>query len=252
MDAHHAGGPGELALSVKGLSAGYGGVQVLRDVSIDVPVGRVVALLGPNGAGKTTLLRSICGFITPTAGSVFMNGVDVTSSLPHERASQSGLVHVPEGRGIFRALTVRENLRLQSIPGDTSDAIDMAVSAFPVLGERLKQAAGTLSGGQQQMLALAAAYVRQPRLILVDEPSLGLAPIIVDEVFAFLADCASRGVSILLVDQFADRVLALATTGYVLRKGEVRSRGTAAQLAASDLFAEYVGTVPKAAGPGSM
>lgn len=229
------------ALEVRGVTAGYDDTIVLRDVSLTVPSGAVVALLGPNGAGKTTLLRAISGFLAPRAGTIALAGRDVTADRPHRRFA-AGLCQVPEGRGIFRSLTVRENLRVQAPKGREADALERAVGAFPILGERLGQRAGTLSGGQQQMLALAAAHVRDPALILVDEASLGLAPIVVDEIFAFLAQRAQAGASILLVDQFATRALAMATKAYVLRKGEIAFDGAASELLSSDLFAHYLGT----------
>jgi branched-chain amino acid transport system ATP-binding protein len=229
------------AMDARNVTAGYGETVVLRDVSITVPHSSVTALLGPNGAGKSTLLRTISGFLPLRAGTVALGGRDMTRARPHERAT-AGLCHVPEGRGIFRGLTVRENIVIQSRPGEEGDGIDRAVAAFPILGERLGQQAATLSGGQQQMLALAAAHVRQPALILVDEASLGLAPIVVDQIFAFLEQRAADGTAILLVDQFATRALALASTAYVLRKGEVAFHGTAKELSAEDVFAHYLGT----------
>ena len=229
------------ALDVRGLTAGYGDTTVLRDVSIAVPHGGVTALLGPNGAGKSTLLRAVCGFIPVRGGSIELAGEDVSSARPHTRAA-AGLCLIPEGRGIFRSLSVRENLLVQSHPGEEREALERAVAAFPILGERLGQRAGTLSGGQQQMLALAAAYVRRPSLILVDEASLGLAPIIVDEIFVFLKERAAEGISILVVDQFVQRALELATTAYVLRKGQIAFTGTATDLRGGDLFAHYLGS----------
>lgn len=233
------------ALAVRGLTTGYDGTIVLRDVSITVPSGGVVALLGPNGAGKSTLLRAISGFLAAAEGRIELAGADVTNAAPHARAA-AGLVHVPEGRGIFRSLTVRENLTIQAHRGEELEAIERAVSAFPILGERLRQRAGTLSGGQQQMLALAAAYVRRPSLILVDEASLGLAPIVVDDIFAFLERRAAAGASILLVDQFAARALAMASRAYVLRKGEIVFEGGAAELRDADVFSHYLGSSPEA------
>lgn len=228
------------ALAVEALTVGYGPTTVLRDVALTVPQGGVVALLGPNGAGKTTLLRAISGLMPVQSGSLHLAGVDASGLSAHERAAR-GLVHIPEGRGIFRSLTVIENIRIQSFPGEESDAVERAVSAFPILGERLSQRAGTLSGGQQQMLAMASAYVRRPSLLVVDEASLGLAPIVIDEIFAFLADRAREGVSLLLVDQFVDRVLALAMDAYILRKGRIVFAGSAEHASDIDLFATYVG-----------
>jgi branched-chain amino acid transport system ATP-binding protein len=247
-DAHRLNGRGEApALEVRGVDAGYGQTTVLRDVSLMVPAGSVVALLGPNGAGKTTLLRAISGFVSVSRGSVHLGGRDVTRAKPHRRFA-AGLCHVPEGRGIFRGLTVRDNLVMQARPGGEADAIGRAASAFPILGQRLGQPAGTLSGGQQQMLAMAAAYVRDASLVLVDEASLGLAPIVVDEIFAFLEQLTAERASLLIVDQFANRALRMASTAYVLRRGRVVHAGPADELLASDVFEQYLGTAGDAAG----
>ena len=229
-----------LALEVTGLEVGYGRTTVLRDVTLHVPAGSVVALLGPNGAGKTTLLRTISGFLAPRTGSIGLFGEDVTALSAHRRFER-GLCHVPEGRGVFRSLTVRDNLVMQARRGHEREAFEKAVAAFPILGERMQQVAGTLSGGQQQMLAMAAAYVRDPSLILVDEASLGLAPVVVDEVFGFLERMSRDGTSLLIVDQFAARALAMASSAYVLRKGSVVFAGAADDLLESDLFSSYVG-----------
>jgi branched-chain amino acid transport system ATP-binding protein len=228
------------ALEVHGVTAGYDRTTVLRDVSLVVPEGAAVALLGPNGAGKSTLLRVISGLLPVRAGGVRIGGRDVTRERPHKRFA-GGLCHVPEGRGVFRGLSVRDNIALQSLPGAESESVDRAVAAFPILGERLGQQAGTLSGGQQQMLAMAAAYVRRPRLVLVDEASLGLAPIVVDEIFTFLRQCAADGASLLVVDQFAKRALDLATTAYVLRRGRIVHEGPADGLLDDELFDSYLG-----------
>jgi branched-chain amino acid transport system ATP-binding protein len=228
------------ALVVDGVLSGYGHTTVLRDVSLVVPAGEAVALLGPNGAGKTTLLRTVSGFLPALEGSIRMRGVDVTDRRPHARAG-AGLCHVPEGRGIFRRLSVRENLIMQSRRGEEAEAQDRAIAAFPILGERLEQDAGTLSGGEQQMLALAAAYARRPSLVLVDEVSLGLAPIVLDEIFAFLSELSASGTSLLLVDQFAERALELAGNAYVLRRGTVAYDGPSATLLESDIFDQYLG-----------
>jgi branched-chain amino acid transport system ATP-binding protein len=158
-------------LSMHGVDAGYAGARVLRNVDLDVPRSSVVTLLGPNGAGKTTLLRVVSGLLRPTAGSVTIDGEDVTGFAPH-RLVERGVCHVPEGRGIFPSLTVRENLVLQAVAGDEKPAIDRAVAAFPRLGERLTQIAGTMSGGEQQMLALARTYVQKPTFVLLDEVSM--------------------------------------------------------------------------------
>jgi branched-chain amino acid transport system ATP-binding protein len=242
---HHDHGTGGLAavpaLEVRALSAGYGDSIVLRDVSLTVPAGAVVAMLGANGAGKSTLLRTVSGFLRARHGHVLVHGHNVTAIRPHQRA-ELGLCHIPEGRGIYRSLTVRENLAVQATRSQAELAVERAVAAFPVLGTRLGQRAGTLSGGEQQMLALAAAYVRQPSLILVDEASLGLAPVLVEEVFAFLGSRADAGTSILLVDQFATRALQLARHAYVLRKGRIVFDGAAQDLLDGDVFEHYLGS----------
>lgn len=228
------------ALELSGLRAGYHRSEVLRDVDLVVPEGSVVALLGANGAGKTTMLKTISGLLTPTAGTVTMFGTDITRDSPAKRTGR-GLCHIPEGRGVFRSLTVRENLQLQSIPGQSRDATDLAIESFPILGERLSQRAGTLSGGQQQMLAMARAYVQNPRLVLVDEASLGLAPLIVDEIFSFLKSITERGASLLIVDQFVARALEMSSRAYVLNRGVIAFDGTSEELRDEDVFERYLG-----------
>jgi branched-chain amino acid transport system ATP-binding protein len=232
--------PAAPALEIRGLHTGYERTTVVRDVTVTAPASEVTALLGPNGAGKTTLLRAVSGFLPCHKGSIRLFGEDVTRVSPHRRFAR-GLCHVPEGRGIFRSLTTRENLVMQSRKGTEGQAIDRATEAFPILGQRLHQQAGTLSGGQQQMLAMAAAYVRDPRLILVDEASLGLAPLVVDEIFAFLHRLTERGTALLIVDQFATRALGMATTAYVLRRGGIVYSGPARELLDGDLFSRYLG-----------
>ncbi|MGE0308855.1 MAG: ABC transporter ATP-binding protein [Acidimicrobiia bacterium] len=230
----------EVALSLTDLRAGYGRTIVLRDVSMQVPAGSVVALLGPNGAGKTTLIKTVSGLLPATGGTVEMFGEDVTK-LPPEVRSARYLCTIPEGRGIYRSLTVRENLRLQSPKGKLTETIERASQAFPVLGQRLDQQAGTMSGGEQQMLSLAAAYVRDPRLVIIDEASLGLAPIIVDTVFEFVDHLRSLGASMLIVDQFVQRALAIASKAYILNKGSMEFEGTPQELLSGNLFERYLG-----------
>lgn len=227
------------ALTVEHLSAGYRELRVLHDVSVVVPAGAIVALLGPNGAGKTTLLRTVAGLLAPSKGRIYLHDHDVTHVRAAGRATR-GLCLVPEGRGVYRGLTVRDNLQVQAKKGQ-QDYIERAVQAFPILGERLKQQAGTLSGGQQQMLAFAAAYVREPSLMLVDEASLGLAPLVVDEIFEFIQRRAREGTTVLLVDQFAARALTLASHAFVLRKGKIAYDGAAQELLTTDLFSRYLG-----------
>jgi branched-chain amino acid transport system ATP-binding protein len=229
------------ALQVDNVAAGYAQTTVLRGVSLTVPSGSVVALLGPNGAGKSTLLKTISGLCRPTGGSVTLFGQDVTRLSPNRRA-KLGLCHIPEGRGVYKRLTVRENLVMQSARGGEQEAIDRAAEAFPVLGNRINQMAGTLSGGEQQMLSMSRAYTRNQKLILVDEASLGLAPIVVDEIFGFLERIVTeQGASLLIVDQFVYRALEMASTAYVLNRGEITVSGTAADLKQHDVFAEYMG-----------
>jgi branched-chain amino acid transport system ATP-binding protein len=228
------------ALDVVGLDVGYGRSTVLRDVSVTVPAGSVTALVGPNGAGKTTLLRTISGFLAPTRGRISLFGEDITTLSAHRRFER-GLCHVPEGRGVFRSLTVQDNLIMQSRRGHERDALEKAVTSFPILGERIRQVAGTLSGGEQQMLAMAAAYVRDSSVILVDEASLGLAPLVVDAIFGFLERVSGDGTSLLIVDQFVTRALAMASTAYVLRQGSVVYSGPADRLADTDVFSSYIG-----------
>ncbi|ONH31763.1 ABC transporter ATP-binding protein [Pseudofrankia asymbiotica] len=228
------------ALELRNISASYGSTAVLRDVSLTVAPGSVTALIGPNGAGKTTSLRVASGLMRPSAGEVFVGGTDVTRASAARRA-KGGMCHVPEGRGVYRNLTVRENLLMQSNAAGAKETIETATSVFPRLGERLSQKAGTLSGGEQQMLALSAAYVANPKLVLVDEPSLGLAPIIVDLVFDFLKTLREKDVALLLVDQYALRTLAIADHAYVLRRGEIVYDGPASALLQGNMFEKYIG-----------
>lgn len=228
------------ALVLEDVEAGYGHTTVLRNVSLTVPAGSVVALIGSNGAGKTTLLKTASGVLAPTRGRIHLDGQDVTR-VSSARRSQRGLCHIPEGRGIYRSLNVRDNLTMQSPRGRERQAIEKATAAFPILGNRLAQQAGTLSGGEQQMLSMAAAYVRDADVILVDEASLGLAPIIVDVIFTFLQNVAREGAALLIVDQYVTRALTMAEIAYVLRRGEIVYRGDPGTLLAGDVFQQYLG-----------
>ena len=225
---------------LSGVRAGYGSSTVLRGVDLTVPPHSVVALLGANGAGKTTLLRAASGVIDLTAGRRTFDGEDLTVASPHQLARR-GICHVPEGRGVFGSLTVKENIRLQAARGMEDEAIERAVSAFPRLGERLGQLARTMSGGEQQMLALARAYVQRPRVVLLDEVSMGLAPRIVDEIFEFLRRLAAEGASLLIVEQYVTRALEVADHVYLLHKGQVSFAGEPSELDGEDLFSSYVG-----------
>lgn len=228
-----------MSLVISDLSAGYNGATVLRSVDLVVPPGRIVALLGPNGAGKTTLLRAASGLLSPSTGSVLVDGVDLTDAAPHDLVSH-GVCHVPEGRAIFTNLTVAENLRLFMPPG-SSEAVERAVTAFPVLGRRRGQIAGTMSGGEQQMLALARAYVRDPRYVLLDEVSMGLAPLIVESIFESLEDLAASGTALLLVEQFVHVALEMADLVFVLDRGRITFRGESRELDADALAESYLG-----------
>jgi branched-chain amino acid transport system ATP-binding protein len=222
-------------LEVRDLEAGYGPIRAVDRVSVDVDHGELVALIGANGAGKTTLLMAISGVVPVRAGMVRFAGAALNGRKPHE-IMRLGIGHAPEGRRIFPRLTVRENLELggftQTDRGRLRSDIDEACGLFPVLGERMNQMGGTLSGGEQQMLAIARALVGRPKLLLLDEPSLGLAPLIVAKVFEVIASLASRGIAVLLVEQNARAALKLASRGYVLETGRITLTGTGPELAA--------------------
>src|ERR1700728_840456 len=228
-------------LEIQNLVGGYGSTTVLRDISLVVPDGSVVALLGPNGAGKSTTLRMASGLLRPQTGRVLLDGKDVTKLNPYQRARR-GLCHVFEGRGVFPSLTVREDLVMQIPPGGKeSTVVERAFEAFPALAKRKRQVAGTLSGGEQQMLSLVRAYVSEPRVVLVDEASLGLAPLVVDRIFEFLASVATSQVSLLIVEQYVNRALALASTVYLLNQGEIVHSGPASELEQDKIFDMYSG-----------
>jgi branched-chain amino acid transport system ATP-binding protein len=215
-------------LEVSGLNAGYGRVEVLQGVDLEVGEDEIVALVGSNGAGKTTLLRAVSGMIAAAAGSVRFKG-DEIGGLPPEEIVDRGVAHVPEGRRLFAGLTVRENLLVGGYSGHTED-IESAVELFPLLGERLDQAAGSLSGGEQQMCAIARGLMSSPALIMIDELSLGLAPKLVDEIVERLRTVAEGGTAVLLVDQDVDAALRLAARGYVLETGRIVVSGPSAEL----------------------
>jgi branched-chain amino acid transport system ATP-binding protein len=230
-----------VALALRNVVAGYGSTTVLRDVTITLPAGSVVALLGANGAGKTTLLRVASGLVRPASGQITVDETRLTGRPPHEFA-QHGVCHVPEGRSIFRTMTVRDNLLLQARRGDEVDGLARAVEAFPVLGQRLDQVASTLSGGEQQMLAMCRSYLADARFILLDEVSLGLAPRVVDEIYAFFGRLTEGGASLLIVEQYVARALRLADYVYVLNRGRMAFVGEPAEVQTSAVFSAYVGT----------
>jgi branched-chain amino acid transport system ATP-binding protein len=227
-------------LTIDAVTAGYADTTVLRSVDFTVGDGEVVALLGPNGAGKTTLLRLATGFVRPRSGRIAFDGHDVTGDAPH-RYTRSGICHLPEGRGIFPSLTVRENLIVQARDAGVKQSLADVAELFPNLASRLGQTAGSLSGGEQQMLALSRAYLTNPKVLLVDEPSLGLAPRIVDRIYEVLARLLARGVSLVIVEQYVQRALALASRVYILNRGEVIHEGKAGELDPDEIYQRYLG-----------
>ena len=224
-------------LDITGLCAGYNGAAVLADVSLHVLRGETVAVVGGNGAGKTTLIRTIAGMVPATCGAVCFDGQAVTN-LSSDRICERGIAQSPEGRQLFQSLSVEDNLRLGAIlkraRARTSDNLAKIFDLFPKLKERRNQLAGTLSGGEQQMVAIGRALMAEPELIMLDEPSLGLAPVMVEIMFDAIADLNKRGMSILLVEQNVSESLALATRGYVLENGAVALEGSGAALLDDD------------------
>ena len=227
----------EVMLSVKNLTVHYGAIKALRGISFDVNSGEIITLIGSNGAGKTTTLHSLSNIIKKTSGTVTFKGKDISATLP-DKIVADGLVQVPEGRRIFSNLSVKDNLEMGAYlrkdkQGIHSD-MDMVFSLFPRLKERVKQIAGTLSGGEQQMLAMGRSLMAKPELLLLDEPSMGLAPILVDEIFAIIKRINEAGTTILLVEQNAYKALALASRAYILETGEVVKHGPAGELIADN------------------
>lgn len=224
-------------LSVSNLSVSYGAIEAIRNCSLRVEQGEIVTLIGGNGAGKSTMLRTISGLLIPKQGTIRFEGKEIQGQPPH-RIAQSGLVHVPEGRGIFANLTVEENLQLGAYSRNDHAEIrkdrERALELFPRVRERLKQAAGTLSGGEQQMVAIARAMLSRPRLLMLDEPSLGLAPQIVQTIFQVIREINNSGTTILLVEQNAAMALKVAHRAYVIEVGSIEMEGPAAELASSD------------------
>jgi branched-chain amino acid transport system ATP-binding protein len=230
-------------LSLEGVEVGYGQIKALKGVTLKVRDGQIVALLGANGAGKSTTLRAISGLLRTSAGSIAIDG-DRLDRLAPEEIVRRGVVHVPEGRRIFAGLSVLENLRMGAYCRDGSIGDDLArvYSYFPILGRRSKQTGGSLSGGEQQMLAIARALMGRPRILLLDEPSLGLAPKLVAEIFKIIHSINSDGVTVLLVEQNAYQALSIAHYSYVLRVGRVVLEGTAEELKdRNDVVRSYLG-----------
>jgi branched-chain amino acid transport system ATP-binding protein len=236
--------PDEPLLAVEGLTVAYGSVVAVRDVSLEVALGEVVAVLGPNGAGKTTLLRAIAGALKPQAGTVTFEGRRITGRSPEE-VVRTGIALVPEGRHVFPRLSVEENLQVGAMGRTDREAIRRDAIAFlerfPILGERSRQMAGTLSGGEQQQLAIARALMARPRMLLLDEPSLGLAPIVVDRIFQLIHELRSQDVTILLVEQNVHRALDVADRAYVLSVGRLVASGATDQLLEGELERAYLG-----------
>jgi branched-chain amino acid transport system ATP-binding protein len=227
-------------LELRRVRAGYGAIQVLFGVDLTVPAGTVVALLGPNGAGKTTTLRVAAGLLTPTAGEVRVAGRAVRGAHPEDLA-RAGLCLIPEGRGVFPNLTVREHLRMMTYTGRSlADIEAVTYERFPRLADRRRQLAGTLSGGEQQMLAMARGLATDPALLLLDELSMGLAPIIVEELYGIVAGIARDGMAILVVEQFARTVLGVADHAAIMVHGRIAHAGPPADLA-DELSAAYLG-----------
>jgi branched-chain amino acid transport system ATP-binding protein len=223
-------------LALEALDVYYGEIHALRGVALEVRGGEIVTLLGNNGAGKSTTLKTISGLLVPRHGSVVFDGSALTGVPAHEVVAR-GIAHVPEGRRIFNRLTVRENLTMGAYlrtDADIDADLDRAFELFPRLKERISQVAGTLSGGEQQMLAIARALMARPRLLLLDEPSMGLAPVLVEQIFTTIGSINRQGTTILLVEQNAAMALSIAHRGYVLETGAVVLSGTAGQLAENE------------------
>ena len=221
-----------LLLRIESLSVAYGAIQALRGVDFEVRAGEIATLIGSNGAGKSTLLRAVSGLLRPQSGRIWFDGADITAERADRRVAR-GISQVPEGRRIFANLTVRENLQMGAYLRRTGieAAYERALTLFPRLRERLGQSAGTLSGGEQQMLAIGRALMAQPRLLLLDEPSLGLAPLLVQQIFAIIREINAQGTTVVLVEQNARQALRVAQRAYVLETGAVTLSGAAPELA---------------------
>ncbi|MER7621378.1 ABC transporter ATP-binding protein [Streptomyces sp. NPDC126503] len=224
-------------LEVEDLRVAYGKIEAVKGISFSVEAGQVVALIGTNGAGKTTTLRTLSGLLKPTAGKIVFDG-QVLNGIPAHKVVALGLAHSPEGRHIFPRLTIEENLQLGAFLRGDKDGIAQDIQKsydlFPILGERRKQAAGTLSGGEQQMLAMGRALMSRPKLLMLDEPSMGLSPIMMQKIMETIATLKSEGMTILLIEQNAQAALSLADQGYVLEVGTIKLSGTGRDLLVDD------------------
>lgn len=234
-----------MMLQVKNLCVSYGAIKALKGISFDVEKGEIISLIGSNGAGKTTTLHSVSNIIRKQSGSVFFEGEDI-SDMSADKIVARNLIQVPEGRRVFANLTVKENLELGAYlrkdKAEIARDMEKVFSLFPRLKERVRQAAGTLSGGEQQMLAMGRAIMSKPRLLLLDEPSMGLAPILVDEIFEIIKRINADGTTILLVEQNAYKALSIADRAYVLETGEIKKSGLASDLIKDEsVKAAYLG-----------
>ena len=231
-------------LEIRDLQVRYGGIEAVKGISLDVPEGQIVTLIGANGAGKSSTLRTISGLVKPAAGSIFFNGEDITGMDANEIVKR-GITLVPEGRRIFPDMTVLENLKIGAYlrKDDLTDDLNWVFDLFPRLKERSWQAGGTLSGGEQQMLAVGRALMSRPKVIMMDEPSLGLAPIIVRGIFDIIKEINKQGVTVLLIEQNANMALKTADLGYVMETGRITLQGSGADLLTNDAVkAAYLGT----------
>jgi len=234
-----------MLLEASDLHVSYGAIRALQGIAFNIEQGEIVTLIGANGAGKSTTLRTISGLLRPVQGDILFNGSSISRS-PAEKIVRMGISQVPEGRQIFARLTVRENLEMGAFTRrnkrEIEDSMERVFTSFPRLKERLKQHGGTLSGGEQQMLAMGRGLMSRPNLLLLDEPSMGLAPILVEEIFSIISQINSEGVSILLVEQNAAMALSVANRGYVLETGKIALSGTASELLANpQVQAAYLG-----------
>ena len=232
-------------LKIQDLKVSYGGIQALRGISLEVPDGKIVTLIGANGAGKSTTLRTIAGLVKPAHGCIHLQGEDITSLSP-DRIVSKGLTLVPEGRRVFPDLTVLENLKLGAYlrkdKAEIEKDLKWVYQLFPRLEERNWQSAGTLSGGEQQMLAVGRALMSRPKLMMLDEPSLGLAPLVVQDIFSIIREINRQGVTVLLIEQNANMALKIADLAYVLETGNITMSGTGAELLANEKIKEaYLG-----------
>lgn len=230
-------------LEIKDLTVSYGAIEAIKGISVNVPEGKIVTLIGANGAGKSTMLKSISGIVRPKAGAIFYNGEDITGRSP-DKIVKSGIVMVPEGRRVFPNLTVKENLRMGAyLRKDNLDSdYEYVYSLFPRLKERSWQQAGTLSGGEQQMLAVGRALMAKPKVMMMDEPSLGLAPLVVQDIFRIIRTINDNGITVLLNEQNANMALKTADIGYVMETGLITMQGTGAELLADESIREaYLG-----------